>query len=53
MKKLMDLFAFTNSQTVSMAFLRISTKSPDPPPQGINKSTGRTFAHFHAHVTVV
>lgn len=52
-KKLMDLFAFTNSQTVSMAIVRISTKSPDPPSQGIDKSTGRTFALFHTHFTAV
>lgn len=49
-KKLMDLFAFTNFQTASMAILEISTKSPDPPSQGIDKNTGRTFVLFHAHL---
>lgn len=52
-KKLMDLFAFANSQTASRAILRISTKSRDPPPQGIDRSTGRAFALFHAHFIAV
>jgi len=36
-----------------MAILSISAKPPDPPSQGIDKSTGRTFALFHGHFTEV